>query len=234
MNLLLLIKDILNPIHKIFYSAILHAKYRQKYPTCIFYDGSFFDLNSKLGKYNVLFKNASLYNSTIDDYTFIQKESTICNTDIGKFCSIAQRVSIGLGQHPTSYVSSHPSFYSSSQPLAKTFCSSDIYNPFKRTFIGNDVWIGQNAIVLDGVTIGSGSIIGAGAVVTKDIPEYAIVVGIPAKIKRYRFDLEICSKLLEIKWWNLSEGQLSEFCNYFSNPELFLNAISQSTKILQE
>ena len=73
----------------------------------------------------------------------------------------------------------------------------------KPTKIGNDVWIGANAIIQSGVTIGDGAIIGSGAVVTKDVPPYAIVVGVPAKILKYRFNKEQIKELLQLKWWNL-------------------------------
>ena len=69
--------------------------------------------------------------------------------------------------------------------------------------IGNDVWIGRNAVIKDGVTVGDGAIIGTSAVVTKDVPPYAIVVGVPARIIRYRFSPEIIEALLELRWWDL-------------------------------
>lgn len=111
------------------------------------------------------------------------KNSVVVNAIIGKFCSIAAGVNIGLGQHPVEYVSTHPSFYSVSQPIAKTYSGSDLFEPFKgRINIGHDVWIGQNVLVMDGLKIGTGAIIAAGAVVTKDVPPYAIVAGVPARL----------------------------------------------------
>ena len=76
--------------------------------------------------------------------------------------------------------------------------------------IGNDVWIGYEAIVLSGVTIGDGAIIGTRSVVTKDVPPYTIVGGIPAKPIRKRFSDEVISKLLELQWWNWSENRIKE------------------------
>ncbi len=99
-------------------------------------------------------------------------------------------MSIGLGRHPTSHVSTHPSFYSVSQPLSKTFSKYDTFNCFERTSIGHDVWIGESALVVDGVKISTGAIIAAGAVVTKDVPAYAIVAGVPARVIKYRFSEE--------------------------------------------
>ena len=71
--------------------------------------------------------------------------------------------------------------------------------------IGNDVWIGRNAIIMDGVTVGTGAIVGAAAVVTKDVPPYAIVAGVPARIIRYRFDEGTVKRLLANRWWDYPE-----------------------------
>ena len=76
----------------------------------------------------------------------------------------------------------------------------------KKVTIGNDVWIGIKATIMPNITIGDGAVIGANAVVTKDVPPYAVVVGVPAKIIKYRFDEEIIKDLLELKWWNYSES----------------------------
>lgn len=137
------------------------------------------DDQSSLGEYCVLFRNTVIANSVIDDHSFVQRDSFINNATVGKFCSIAMRVTVGLGQHPVTYVSSHPAFYAATQPIAKTFSSSDAYIPIKQTDIGHDVWIGQGAMIMDGVRIGTGSVVAAGAVVTKDVPAYAIVAGVP-------------------------------------------------------
>lgn len=80
--------------------------------------------------------------------------------------------------------------------------------------IGSDVWIGQNAVLLGDLTIGDGAIIGAFAVVAKDVPPYAVVVGNPAQIKRYRFTEEQIAKLLKIKWWELKHDIIRELTPY--------------------
>lgn len=76
------------------------------------------------------------------------------------------------------------------------------YDEFKEIYIGNDVWIGQRAMVMGGVRIGNGAVVGAGAVVTKDVPPYTIVGGVPAKIIRYRFSDKVVKKLQSSKWWD--------------------------------
>ena len=87
-------------------------------------------------------------------------------------------------------------------PTEKIIPNINSQNPIN---IGNDVWIGTNAIVMDGVKINDGAIIGAGAIVTKEIPPYAIAVGVPAKVIKYRFSQEIIDKLMELRWWDYPE-----------------------------
>ncbi len=124
------------------------------------------------------------------------------DTTIGSFVSIAGCVVIGLRQHPTSFLSTHPFQY---VKLPKWKNPLYEWNWAIPTKIGNDVWIGHNASIMSGVTIGDGAVIAANAVVTKDVPPYAIVGGVPAKIIRYRFDEQTITDLLELKWWDLPD-----------------------------
>jgi len=137
--------------------------------------------------------------SEIGDYTYIGKNCNITKSSIGRYCSIANNVSIGQGEHNINKISTSAFFYKNPyEELTKKPC-----------IIGNDVWIGTDAIILRGVTVGNGAVIGANAVVTKDIPAYSIVVGCPAKIIKYRFDPTSIEIIEKSRWWefNLKEAK---------------------------
>ena len=227
MNIYRLVKNIAAYFVERVASLVSRTRLQQKYPSCRFYPGAVVNDTSTLGMYNVLFRNALLLDSSIGDHTFIQKNSIVNHATIGKFCSIAQGVTIGLGQHPTDHVSSHPAFYSSSQPVARTFSRSDVFSPFRQTIMGHDVWIGQNALINDGIIIGTGAIVAAGAVVTKDVPEYAIVGGVPAKVIKYRFDELVRARLLKSEWWNMPDEWLQEHSALFSDPLRLLDELEK-------
>jgi acetyltransferase-like isoleucine patch superfamily enzyme len=196
----------------------------------VFYPHAIVDKKTTLGKHVVIFSDVTVTNSKIGDHTFIQRNSNVNHAVIGKFCSIAMGVNIGLGQHPTGSVSTHPAFYSNTQPLAKTFSEKDNFEPFRQTIIGHDVWIGQNAMIMDGIKVGTGAVIAAGSVVTKDIESYAITGGIPAKTIRYRFREKIRNRLLSSKWWNMTNEMLADKYHLFSDPELFLRSLDRPDK----
>lgn len=156
-------------------------------------------------------KGVEIYNSDIGAHTYVVS-GRIASSTIGRYCSIGPGVSIGgLGIHPTNFLSTAPAFYSN---ISQTgFSYSKEKGNFKENSdvtIGNDVWIGANAVVLDGVNIGDGAVIAAGAVVVKNVEPYAIVGGVPARLLRYRFSPDICSRLIAIAWWNLPEVVLRE------------------------
>jgi len=158
---------------------------------------------SSFGLYNTLQDNVILIDSKIDDFTYIASGTSISKAKIGKFCSIGSSCKIGLGKHPTKdFVSTHPAFFSKQKKAQKTFSDKDYFQETQPITIGHDVWLGSNVIIVDGVNISSGAIVAAGSVVTKDIPPYAIVGGVPAKIIKYRFEKEDIEKLLSTKWWD--------------------------------
>lgn len=94
-------------------------------------------------------------------------------------------------------------------------------NP-KRTIISNDVWIGHGAIIKAGITVGDGAIVGAGAVVVKDVPPYAVVGGVPAKVLKYRFSEYMIDDLLATQWWNASDDIIQKFAIYMNDYKRFV------------
>jgi acetyltransferase-like isoleucine patch superfamily enzyme len=149
-----------------------------------------------------LLDNCIVNNSVIDSYTYLGKSCLVQNTRIGKYCSIANEVMIGLGNHPLNLLSTSPLFYRWENPLNIKLIKDDLdIIEYKPITIGNDVWIGARSIIMDGISIGHGAVIAANSVVTKDIPPYAIVAGVPSKIIKYRFEEKEIAELIESKWW---------------------------------
>lgn len=151
-----------------------------------------------------------LHDVRLGDYSYIAKNCNISHCTVGKFCSIGPNFCCGLGIHPTDGVSTAPMFYSTAKQNGVTLCDESKVAESKQTIIGNDVFIGANVTVLDGVKIADGAVIGAGAVVVDDIPPFAIAVGVPAKVVRFRFDEKTIEALLEKQWWNGSEEMLKQ------------------------
>ena len=173
--------------------------------------------NTKEGKHTRIDFPYDLRDVTIGDYTYISVNSCISLTDIGKFCSIGPNFFCGWGIHPTDGISTSPLFYSKKGPYS--FSKENKIEDRKKIMIGNDVFIGANVTVLDGITIGDGAVIGAGTVVSKDIPPYAVAVGSPIQIIKYRFDEGTIQKLRNLKWWDFSDEQLKNFEKYILDIE---------------
>jgi acetyltransferase-like isoleucine patch superfamily enzyme len=174
--------------------------------------------NCRFGSYNTLYDSVLLVNVTLGDFSYVAANSKIHNTEIGKFSCIGPESIIGLGKHPShDFASVHPIFYSPLCQAQITYASHPFFEEFAQIQIGNDVWIGARAIILGGVTIGDGAIVGAGAVVTKDVPAYAVVGGVPAKILRYRFEPTEIDFLKQFKWWDRDIDWLRENAAKFHN-----------------
>ena len=132
---------------------------------------------------------------------------------VGAFCSIGPDVRIhGGGRHVMTRASTFP-LHAMLFDRAKRNAPDDVDTG--PTVIGNDVWIGQGAIVLSGVSVGDGAVVGAGAVVTKAVPPYAIAVGNPARIARFRFDESTRDRLLALAWWEWSDEKIRGLREWF-------------------
>ncbi len=140
---------------------------------------------------------------------------------IGRYCSFGENVQIGRQNHPLTWASTSPTFYLNAKlfDLQSGFEGAEEFARFrfetvtpatrvKPTTIGNDVWIGHAAQIMAGVTIGDGAIVAAGAVVSKDVPPYAVVAGNPAQIKKFRVPPQMISPILRSKWWRFAPWQL--------------------------
>ena len=168
--------------------------------------------------------------SSIGDYTYLAINAHLRMVKIGKFCSIGPNLFAGYGIHPLNGISTSPMFYSTIKQNGMTLSKGNKIIEQKPITIGNDVFIGANVTILDGVTIGDGAVIGAGAVVSKDIPPYAVAVGVPIHVLRYRFPEETTEKLLKLQWWNMPKDKLYLIEQYFWDMDRF---ITESESICQ-
>lgn len=175
---------------------------KRKFHNAIIDNGCSFTDDSVVGKKSHIFADCIINHTSIGNYTYIGRNSLIQNTKIGNYCSIAHEVICGLGRHPLNLFSTSPVFYRKINPLSIQIVNKDIeFEEYLPINIGHDVWIGARAIIMDGVNIGNGAIIAAGAIVTKDVPDFAIVAGVPAKIIKYRAERDYFIKRQE-NWWN--------------------------------
>lgn len=178
-------------------------------------------------KYNRLYSDSVVINSNIGRYTYVAG-ARVANASVGPFCSIGPQAIVGgLGRHPIDHLSTHPIFYSVDNKIGVSFVDKDltynVFHEFLPVVIGADVWIGARATVLDGIEVGHGAIIAAGAVVTKNVPPYAVVGGVPAKIIKFRFSNQIINELLRDKWWEQDDEQIKEYLHIFNGKNNFNN-----------
>lgn len=163
-----------------------------------------------------------LVRCNIGKYSYLGYNTGAINTEIGAFCSIATNVFIGGAQHPMDWVSTSPVFqHIRNSGPSKRFAEHPVQGT-PRTIIGNDVWIGHGAIIKSGITIGDGAVIGTGAVVVKDVPPYAIVGGVPAKVLKYRFPEAIIQDLLSTRWWDASDEKIQMYSQYINDYHEFI------------
>jgi acetyltransferase-like isoleucine patch superfamily enzyme len=138
--------------------------------------------------------------------------------EIGKYCQFGPYASINTYNHPKNHITTYINKRLLNGSMSK-------YKTCDKTIIGNDVWIGKNAIILGGLTIGNGVVIAAGSVVTKDVKDYQIIAGIPAKVIKPRFSDAVINELLELQWWNKSETEIEEIKTLFDRDLTVVDSI---------
>lgn len=202
----------INVLHWAFFRRLLLASRLTSFRASFL---SYVDAKSSFAGFNRLSVGTIVVDSKIGRGSYIGG-GRVQSCDMGSFCSIGARTRIGgLGRHPTNWISTHPAFYSPLAQAGITFCDKSHFTELSRVQVGNDVWIGAGSMVLDGVRIGDGAIIAAGAVVTRDVEPYAIVGGVPARVIRYRFDAASIAQLLELRWWDWPLDQLRQASHLF-------------------
>jgi acetyltransferase-like isoleucine patch superfamily enzyme len=147
-------------------------------------------------------------------YSGMNENCYVARATVGAYCAIGARTAINPFNHPVDWLSInefqyHPNSFDwvpEYRDLDRLERTPDM---FRHVTIGNDVWTGHNVNVMAGVSVGDGAIIGAGSVVTKDVPAFAIVAGVPARVVRMRFSDAVIERLLRVKWWDLELSELS-------------------------
>lgn len=199
--------------------------------------GTYLNKGSKLSGRNYLGRDTYLTHTTMGYGSYVAEKGRLIETRIGSYTSIGPEVLCAFGRHPShDFISTHPAFYSALKAegftyVDETVFKEDVYlDRLKgiRVDIGSDVWIGARVTLLEGIKIGNGAIIAAGAVVTKDVEPYSIYGGVPAKKIGRRFeDDSLIEKLQTFEWWKLPPGDLKAMAKSFSDTDKFLKEIEK-------
>lgn len=166
--------------------------------------------NSRMGPWTVFGPRSRMLDSDFRDYSYATQDCDIYNADVGKFCNIASSVRINPTNHPVWRATQHHFTYRSRSHHFGPDDDAEIFEWRRshRVTIGPDVWIGHGATLMPGVNVGTGAAIGAGSVVTHDVPDYAIVAGVPARPIRQRFQKPIADALIRLAWWDWPRERL--------------------------
>jgi acetyltransferase-like isoleucine patch superfamily enzyme len=183
---------------------------------------------------NRIMQNSVVSNCTLGYGTYIGNDSKVIDTVIGRYCSIGSNLNVVNAFHPAEiFVSTHPAFYSIKKQAGFTYTDEQRFEEKKYleterivgVAIGHDVWIGNDVTIIAGVRIGNGAIVGTRALVTKDIPDYAIVGGVPAKVIKKRFSDEDIAFLQESQWWSRGEQWIKNHKDCFQNIDIFKETV---------
>ncbi len=169
-------------------------------------------LKSRIGSWTEIGRNTTIVESTIGDYTYDDGDVSIYYAEIGQYCSIANRVRINPGNHPQDRVTQHHMTYRRVK-FGLDARDDEEFFAGRRAHpctIGHDVWIGHAAVIMPGVRIGTGAVVGAAAVVTRDVEPYQVVAGVPARPLRSRFSDTVIDRILSSRWWEWTRPQLEE------------------------
>jgi phosphonate metabolism protein (transferase hexapeptide repeat family) len=158
----------------------------------------------RIGRYASVGERTVLREVTVGDFSYFERHAEAIYTDIGKFCSIAANTRINALGHPLERATTHKVSYRPNEYFRYLGVDQEFRERRrrKRVTIGNDVWIGHGAVILPGVAIGNGAVVGANAVVTRDVPAFAVVAGVPARMIRLRFAEKIATRLENMAWWD--------------------------------
>jgi phosphonate metabolism protein (transferase hexapeptide repeat family) len=163
-----------------------------------------------LGRWTEIQAGVSMTETTLGDYSYVVHGTEIIYATIGKFCSIAAYARINPGNHPLHRAALHHFTYRAA--MFEMGEDDSAFFDWRRSLpvtLGNDVWIGHGAVVLPGVKVGTGAAVGANAVVSRDVPDFAVVAGVPARVLRFRFSEAVRAALLRLAWWDWDHATLA-------------------------
>ncbi|MBA4261159.1 MAG: acetyltransferase [Comamonadaceae bacterium] len=177
------------------------------------------------GRYTEVGEQVQMCDCVLDDYSYISRGCELIATDIGKFANIAAMVRINPGFHPMERPSLHHFTYRLSRYGLADADDAEFFEwrQRQRVVIGHDTWIGHGVVIMPGVRIGHGAVVGSNSVVTRDVPDYAIVAGAPAKRLRMRFPPAIAAALLATAWWDWDHDTLAQRLPDFCDLRRFLH-----------
>jgi acetyltransferase-like isoleucine patch superfamily enzyme len=228
---LILSNSYLTGLTLFFWKLYLKHKYAISYGR-----NTFIGLSTRLEGKNSFGNGSIIASSKIGYASYLGNNTSFTNTSIGRYCSIGSNIGCISGKHPSSiFVSTHPAFFSTKHPINMSYVKQQMFEEHApprdlegkySIIIGNDVWIGENSKLMDGIVIGDGAIIAANALVVKDVQPYSIVGGVPASIIKYRFSNEDIAFLMKLKWWDKPENWIKEHAEKFKNIKILKKSIA--------